>query len=99
MIDINGLRCYIQTEMDCCETGDNLSLQSVDEKLKILLAIVFVYSMFHVTWITFKFNRNQLGTVSAFVMISVPWSNQRAYQVINEKLLSNEFHCRTTDHK
>ena len=38
--------------------------------------------MFHVTWITFKFNRNQLGTVSAFVMISVPWSNQRAHQVI-----------------
>ena len=27
--------------------------------------------MFHVTWTTFKFNRNQLGTVLAFVMISV----------------------------
>ena len=27
--------------------------------------------MFLVTWTT-KFNRNQLGTVSAFVMISVP---------------------------
>ena len=26
------------------------------------------YSMFHVTWTTFKFNRNQLGTVSAYVM-------------------------------
>ena len=37
-----------------------------------------VYSMFHVTWITLKFNRSQLGTVSAFVMISVPWSNQCA---------------------
>ena len=55
--------------------------------------------MFHVTWTTFKFSRNQLGTVSAFVMISMPWSNQRAHQVINEKLLSKEFHCRTTDHK
>ena len=54
--------------------------------------------MFHVTWPTFKFNRNQLGTVSAFVMISVPWSNQRAHQVISEKLLSKElFHCGTTD--
>ena len=41
MVDINGLRCYIHTEMDCCETGDNPSL-SVDEKLKILLAIAFV---------------------------------------------------------
>ena len=41
MVDINGLRCYIHTEMDYCETGDNPSL-SVDEKLKILLAIVFV---------------------------------------------------------
>ena len=55
--------------------------------------------MFHVTWITFKFNKNQLGTVSAFVMISVPWSNQRAHQVIREKLLSKELQCGTTDHK
>ena len=61
--------------------------------------MVDFYSMFHVTWTTFKFNRNQLGTVSAFVMISVPWSNQRAHQVISEKLLSKEFHCETTDHK
>ena len=57
------------------------------------------HSMFHVTWTTFKFNRNQLGTASAFVMISALWSNQRFHQVIGEKLLSNEFHCRTTDHK
>ena len=57
------------------------------------------YSMFHVTWTTFKFNRNQLGTVSGFVMIPVLGSNQRAHQVISEKLLSKEFHCRTTDHK
>ena len=26
------------------------------------------YSMFHGNWTTFKFNRNQLGTVSAYVM-------------------------------
>ena len=57
------------------------------------------YSMFHVTWSTFKFNRNQPRTVSAFVMISMPGSNQRAHQVISEKLLFNEFHCGTTDHK
>ena len=37
------------------------------------------YGMFHVTWTTFKFNRNQLGTVSAYVMISMPLSNQRAH--------------------
>ena len=37
--------------------------------------------MFHVIWTTFKFSKNQLGTVSAFVMISVPWSNQRAHQL------------------
>ena len=55
--------------------------------------------MFHVTWTTFKFNRNQLGTVSAYVISSVPWSNQRAHQVIREKLLSKELHCRTKDHK
>ena len=23
MVYINGLRCYIHMEMDCCETGDN----------------------------------------------------------------------------
>ena len=60
---------------------------------------LYNYSMFHVTWITFKFNRNQLRTVSVFVMISVPCSNQRAHQVISEKLLSKEFHCMTTYHK
>ena len=58
-----------------------------------------LYSMFHVTWTTFKFKRKQLGTVLGFVMISVPWSNQRAHQVISEKLLSKEFQGRTTDHK
>ena len=26
MVDINGLRCYIHTELDCCETGDNISV-------------------------------------------------------------------------
>ena len=57
------------------------------------------YSMFLVTWTTFKFNRDQLGTVPAFVLISVPWSKQRAHQVICEKLLSKEFHCGSTDHK
>ena len=46
--------------------------------------------MFNATWTTFKFNKNQLGTVSAFFMISVPWSNQRAHQVIGEKLLSKD---------
>ena len=29
---------------------------------------VSLYSMFHVTWTTFKFNRNQLGTISSYVM-------------------------------
>ena len=63
------------------------------------LKIWKTYGMFHKTWTTFEFNRNQLGTVSASVMLSVPWSNQRAHQVISEKLLSKEFHCGTTDHK
>ena len=55
--------------------------------------------MFHVTWTTFKFNRNQLGMVSAYVISSVPSSNQRAHKVISEKLLYKELHCRTKDHK
>ena len=33
-----------------------------------LFKYFFAYSMFHVTWTTFKFNRNQLGTVSAYLM-------------------------------
>ena len=64
-----------------------------------IIIINYLHSMFHVTWTTFKFNRNQLRTVSAYVMSSVPWSNQRAHEVINEKLLSKEFHCVTKDHK
>ena len=28
MVDINGLRCYNHTELDCCETGDNPSLKN-----------------------------------------------------------------------
>ena len=28
--------------------------------------------MFHITWTTFKFSKNQLGMVSAYVMISMP---------------------------
>ena len=55
--------------------------------------------MFQVTWTAFKFNRNQVGTVSAFVMVSVPRSNQRAHQVISEKLLSKKLPCWTIDHK
>ena len=31
--------------------------------------------MFHVTWTTFKFNKNQLGTVLALAVISMPSSN------------------------
>ena len=30
--------------------------------------LLYLYGMFHVTWTTFKFNRNQLGTVSEYVM-------------------------------
>ena len=32
------------------------------------LQIAMTYGMFDVTWTDFKFNRNQLGTVSAYVM-------------------------------
>ena len=70
------------------------SLNNTLQQYKISL-----YGMFHVTWTTFKFNRNQLGTVSAFVTITMLWSNQRVHQVTSEKLLSKEFHCGTTDHK
>ena len=38
-----------------------------------------------------KFNRNQLGTVSAYVMISVPWSNHRAHLVISENYSAKNF--------
>ena len=57
------------------------------------------YGMFLLTWITFRLSRNQLETVSAYVMISKPWSNLYAHQVISEKLLSKEFYWRTKDHK
>ena len=38
-----------------------------------------IVSMFHLTWSTFRFSRNQLGTVSAYVMSSKPWSNLCAH--------------------
>ena len=46
---------------------------------KLARSVGIFYSMFYVTWTTFKFNKNQLGTVSAYVMSSVPWSNKRAH--------------------
>ena len=103
-------RCYFTT-IDDMNDVESVQLHGFGETSNVALVLMFMleckrkrkhmlnYSMFHVTWITFKFNRNQPGTVSAFVMISVPWSNQRANQVISEKLLSKEFHCRTTDQK
>ena len=36
--------------------------------IKTMLFKLGAYSMFHVSWITFKFNRNQLETVLAYVM-------------------------------
>ena len=59
MVDINGLRCYILIEMDFCKSGDYPSLKSVDEKLKILLAIVLVYEI-----IGGSFSFKYIGTVS-----------------------------------
>ena len=42
------------------------------QRVSLSRLVVYFYSTFHVTWTTFKFNRNQLGTVSAYVMSSVP---------------------------
>ena len=48
------------------------------------------YGMFHVTWTTFKFNRNQLGMVSAYVM----WLWLIALLMCTLKWLSNiEIRC------
>ena len=42
------------------------------------------YTIFHLSWIIFNFNINQLGTVSALVIISVPWSNEHVHEVITK---------------
>ena len=48
---------------------NHLSLQNASNSLCQLIGdMPLLYSMFHVTWITFKFNRNELGMVSAHVM-------------------------------
>ena len=53
------------------------------------------YSMFHVTWTTFKFNRNQLGTVSAYVV----WLWLIAILTRTLKWLSTiEIHCHNGFH-
>ena len=85
--------------VDSFKTLFGASLEASSTIVTTIETRLIVYSMFHVTWTTYKFNRNQLGTVLAYVMSSVPWSNQRAHLVISEKLLSKEFHCRTKDHK
>ena len=45
---------------------------NIGENISLVFVTFFLlnlnYSMFHVTWITFKFNRNQLRTVSAYVI-------------------------------
>ena len=57
------------------ETGDeNVAIDwktSLSQDLRIEIKQsknTTFYSMFHVTWTTIKFNRNQLGPVSAYVM-------------------------------
>ena len=54
------------------------NLHEFDEVMVLLHGALFTllgirsettnYSMFHLAWTTFKFNWNQLGTVSAYVM-------------------------------
>ena len=59
-----------------------LALEGIAEcskDFRVRPVLQFLCSMFDVTWTTFKFSRDQLGTISAYVMISVPWSNQRAH--------------------
>ena len=52
---------------------DSNRVQLIEGKLSTIENKDRTYvSMFHVTRTTFKFNRNQLRTVSAFVMLSVP---------------------------
>ena len=72
-----------------------LSIQDHNTYFKSNIDAPTYSGMFYITWTTFKFNRNKLGTVSAYVLSSVSWNNQ----VISEKSLSKEFLCSTKDHK
>ena len=52
--------------------------------------VMELYIIFHVSWTSFKFNRNQLGTVSAYVM----WLWLIALLMCTLKWLSSiEIHC------
>ena len=53
---------------DAAQKIDDLGKRFGDYKAEALNFPDSKYSMFHVTWTTFKFNRNQLRTVSAYVM-------------------------------
>ena len=61
MVDINGLRCYIHTEMDCCETGDNPSLVELSEIFGIFCFPMFsnLIKLFH-----------ESSTGSSFIFLS-----------------------------
>ena len=40
---------------------------------------------------SFNFSRKQLGTVSAWIIIFMPYSNERAHEVINKNLFPRNF--------
>ena len=65
MVDTNGLRCYIHTEKDCCETGDNPSL-------KVLMN---QYSLAHLLVVPVRSNRYnvmQFVPQNAILLMSGP---------------------------
>ena len=43
------------------------------------------YTLFHISWATSNFSKDQLRTVSAYVIISMPQSNEGVYEVINKR--------------
>ena len=74
--DLMETRLKAWFPLDCngiVKSCDSNRVQLIEEKLSTIENKDRTYvGMLQVTWTTFKFNRNQIGTVSAFVMLSVP---------------------------
>ena len=70
---VNLLKCYdtekaVNNFLNLVPNFQNETLSIIHFVFYSVMLTCHDYSMFYVTWITFKFKRNQLGAVSAYVM-------------------------------
>ena len=53
--------------------------------------IIAFYTLFHESWTSYDFNKNQMGTVSVQIITSVPSRNKLMHLVINKTYFPRDF--------